>query len=127
MGVQKATAFPLEKAVHDLEQDGVTIIPNVFLPEQIARFRSEYDRLFTRAMDMVQRGSEDSYELITHFDKDVRANKTAFADGEDGIIIETASGRHDFTLGMDQGVFGSDEFQKPPIIWTLMKHLFGSR
>ena len=74
MSVQKATAFPLEKAVHDLEQDGVTIIPNVFRPEQIARFRAEYDRLFTRTMDMVQRGPEDSYELITHFDKEVRAN-----------------------------------------------------
>ena len=127
MSVQKATAFPLEKAVHDLEQDGVTIIPNVFRPEQIVRFRAEYDRLFTRTMDMVQRGPEDSYELITHFDKEVRANKTAFTDGEGGVIIETAPGRHDFTLGMDRGVFGSDEFQKPPIIWTLMKHLFGSR
>ena len=92
MSVQKATTFPLEKAVHDLEQAGVTIIPNVFRLEQITRFRAEYDRLFTRAMDMVQRGPEDSYELITHFNKEVRANKTAFTDGEGVIIIETAPG-----------------------------------
>ena len=87
MSVQKAMALPLKKAVHDLEQDGVTIIPNVFRPEQIARFRAQYDRLFTRAMDIVQQGPEDSYELITHFDKEVRANKTAFADGEGGGMI----------------------------------------
>ena len=105
MSGQKATTFPLEKAVHDLEQDGVTIIPDVFLPEQITRFRAEYDRLFIRTMDMVQRGPENSYELITHFDKEVRANKTAFTDGEGGVIIETARGRHDFTLGMNRGVF----------------------
>jgi len=84
VSVQKAMALTLEKAVHDLEQDGVTIIPNVFRPEQIARFCAQYDLLFTRAMDIVQRGPEDSYELITHFDKEVRANKTAFADGEGG-------------------------------------------
>ena len=127
MSIQKASALTLEKAAHDLEHDGVTIIPNVFRPDQITRFRAQYDRLFTRAMDIAQRGPEDSYELITHFDKEVRTNKIAYADGEGGIIIELAPGRHDFTLSMDQGVFGSDEFQKPPIIWTLMKHLFGSR
>jgi hypothetical protein len=91
-------ALTLEKAVHDLEHDGVTIISNVFRPEQIDRFRAQYDRLFTRAMDIVQRGSEDSYELITHFDKEVRANKTAFADGEGGVIIETAPGRNTFEI-----------------------------
>ena len=68
MSVQKTLALTLEKAVHDLEQDGVTIIPNVFRTGQIARFRAQYDRLFTRAMDIVQQGPDDSYELITHFD-----------------------------------------------------------
>jgi hypothetical protein len=92
VSVQKATALTLEKAVHDLEQDGVTIISNVFRPDQIARFRAQYDRLFTRAMDIVQQGPEDSYELITHFDKEVHANKSAFADGEGGALLKQRQG-----------------------------------
>tara|TARA_Y100001947_G_scaffold52373_1_gene43721 strand:- start:500 stop:841 length:342 start_codon:yes stop_codon:yes gene_type:complete len=108
-------ALTLEKAVHDLEQDGVTIIPNVFRPEQIARFRAQYDRLFTRAMDIVQQGPEDSYELITHFDKEVRANKTAFADGEGGSLLKQRRGGMIFPSVWIEAFSGVMNFRNRPL------------
>lgn len=114
-----ATLRPL---VEQLKIDGVAIIPNVFSPEQIERFRCEHDVLFDKVRSSIAAQTPTVIEYITHFDRAYRTRKNTFeVDGTQ--VLELAKGRYDFSCGMQRGVFAQDEFRYPSPVAELMREL----
>src|SRR5262249_51996570 len=64
---------------------------------------------------------EDDY--ISAFEGIYRQKKGHWQTPEGHTIIELAKGRYDFDVGMDEGLFASDEFMNPNILKRLMKRL----
>ncbi len=62
----------LEKAAQELERDGVTILPDIFTPQEIADFRISFENNYRQAMAIEESAQYTPYEYITCFDKESR-------------------------------------------------------
>jgi ectoine hydroxylase-related dioxygenase (phytanoyl-CoA dioxygenase family) len=118
-------AARVQKHLAELKEKGVTVIRQLYTPEQIARFKAAYvplrDEVFSKIADM-----EPTRVRAPMHDKQTSQEINAYILDGYPVLVQ-AEGRIDFIYHMDQGVFASEEFNAPALVSDIMDDILGTK
>lgn len=91
--------------IHQLQKDGVVIVPNVYSSKMISKLHESYKNLWNRIN-----------KSLSTLEKD---NEKYWFKGTE--VLDLAKGRFDFYWGMNKGIFAKKEFIEPSPLKELMQ------
>ena len=124
----------MNKNLRELEIDGFTIVPDVFTPEQLVQFRTDYAKVLQKAeniMNSVPAKKRDMEENDTSIESrywKIREGAGEPVDGKpspERLILQAGKGRFDFYKGFctsEDGIFGTESVHRPARLKALIGH-----
>jgi hypothetical protein len=110
-------AFDLKFHLAQLEEDGVTIIPDLFSPEEM----EEINQHFQLIKDKVQQVFETDKGHQRIFQTDDVTTYSHYWKVNQDFILEAGPGRYDTSYGFRECFFASERFLHHPILEQIMQ------
>jgi len=106
-----------------LQRDGVVVLEDVFSPRQIDKFRQKHQQIFARVQKRMSKVKPCPKPYRHDFDRKRYYIMDHYEIEEEDDVIQIAPGRLDYTWGHYEGLFASDEFQRPAPLAELMERM----
>lgn len=112
----------LKKHLKELEEDGVTVIPQVFSHQDMIKYKTALMPIVEKVEKTLKTTGKPRI-----FHNDGKKTETRYWQLGQHIILQAGPGRFDTRYGLDQGVFADNLLQHNPIIEALVKTLLHNR
>ncbi|MBS0586189.1 MAG: phytanoyl-CoA dioxygenase family protein [Verrucomicrobia bacterium] len=110
-------AFDLKPILADLEKDGVTIIPELFSPEEMDAIHDYYEPIKEKILHVLD--TDKGHQRI--FQTDGVTTYSHYWKIDQDFILQAGPGRFDTSYGFREGSFASDHLLHHPILEQIMQ------
>merc|ERR1719483_1265869 len=119
--------YNLNEYEESIRTNGVVVLKNTFSEEHLDELSAEFDQNWEEVKKRIDHESCPKSPGI-YLDSGVPKtylNQSVWTLEDGSFVLDLARGRHDFTFGMDKGVFAEPRFFNNPLIsalvWRLLK------
>ncbi len=110
-------AFDLKLHLNELERDGVTIVPNMYSPEEMREITQHYQLIDEKVKHVL--ATDKGHQRV--FQTDGVTTYSHYWKVDQDFILQAGVGRFDTAYGFREGFFASDQFLRPHALVQILQ------
>jgi len=109
----------IKQHLHELDEKGFTVVPDIFTPEEVKQLQAEYVNIKRRTQEIISQVPP----LPRVWEETGKVVHSQYWKTDKEVMLQAGAGRFDCWKGFSQGILGTENVRRNPLISKLMSEL----